>query len=166
MGLDEVGVDQSGKVDKTELNTAIVWCPLDEIAPNYSLYVPKEVTRKVRQRIYPQFKTDPNLRKRWFGPKMYAVSLYYLFKGAITDIERIHMEIEYEGHSDSILDTLDNWFRNEPTEFSRQKFIYPTDKADFKAHELSNLVREGEKQASRKLDFKDFRQKMLPSRLR
>ena len=164
MGLEHVGIDQSRRVDKNEYDTGIAYCPLDSMTPNYTILVPRSTTRKVRRRIRPKFKSYHDLRKKWFGPKMYAVTLYYLLKGSIVDIENIHIEKEYEGHQNAILDTIGNWFRDDGQSFNRSKFQCPPGRSDFKAHELSNKIRKRERQANRILEFEDFEKKMLPSR--
>lgn len=161
MGIQKVCIDQSGIVNKTDRDTALVYCPVNSQEPNYTILIEEETTAKVHSRLKQSFKQKH--RKNWFGPKMFAISLFHLLQGSLNDIDTIHMEEEYPGHMDAILDTLNNFYKETPTEFDREKFhIHPQNSKNVKqAHKLANKVREREQPYKAKLNYQDFRERLI-----
>ncbi|MFB6209190.1 MAG: hypothetical protein ABEJ56_03555 [Candidatus Nanohaloarchaea archaeon] len=159
MGIQTAGIDQSGKVNKSEHDTAIVYCPLDSKKPKCSVFIPKEVTIKVEDRLKKPFKR--NYRVSWFGPKMFSIGLYFLLRDVIEDINQIHMEDEYPGNMDAILDTLSNWFRDDRIEFDRDMITCPPAQNNFRAHELANEIRKNPDKSGIQLDYYHFKRKLL-----
>jgi len=136
MGLETAGVDQSGNIDRTNDDTAIVYCPLETEKPNYKVFIPKDVTSSVRKRIKPGYGD-----KGKFISKFYAAGLYYLLRGATDDIGEIVMEKEYEGKMNHIINITCCWIRDiYDGEASTSQFTIQDRQPDFPPDTLAKKI--------------------------
>lgn len=165
MGL-RIGVDQAGTVHKTNDHTVISWCDLNSTRDKSSIYVPKKVTSKVHQHLKPKFRSDSDLRLNSFNPKMFSVTLYYLLRDKINQIDHIVIEDEYPGNMPEVINNTCNWFRAEGKDVSNDIFKVQSTNTGFNAHKIANLVLDEPSKAKLDLDYWDFYHKMLPSQKR
>lgn len=152
MPLEKAGVDQSGNIDRTNNDTAIVYCPLDNEKPNYKLFIPRDVSSSVRERIKPNYED-----KGRFITKLYAACLYYLLRDVTTDINEIVMEEEYTGKMDHIINTTCNWIRDrDGREASVDQFTIQPRQPNFAPDTLAKKVLRNEVNPDEELSFRDF----------
>lgn len=155
-----MGIDQSGEIHDTNHPTGLAVCPINakSVEDSYTVLVPIDVTREVRQKI------GRNYNNKAFQPRMFAVGLYYLLQDRTNNIQSLYCEVEYTNHMDYLLNLTCNWLRD-----STPGSNFPIEKNDFqshsrehntRAHEVANLVRTGDLEPNRKLAYEDFANKM------
>lgn len=137
----QVEVDQSGKVEVTQKATVLALA--GEV--NFSLLLSAEVKRKVLAELE---RRRPDRSRTMHRMLVFSTLLFLLLKDHIHKLNRIIVDVEYDGHSATIKEHVLNLFRR------RRMMLDP---------EMLHFRRIGKKSPAHDLALKVFNYKVSPS---
>jgi len=101
----QVEIDQSGKVERTQVDTALAFASHNR---QFTIFIPASVKREVltvlRQRRTKRSKTKQHIL-------VFAILMFILIKDHVGQIDRIIIDIEYQGNEKLIREHLINLCR-------------------------------------------------------
>jgi len=125
-----IEVDQSGKIEQTDMDTIIAFSNRHQ----YAVLLPKEVKRRLIGRYR---------KERQIILKIFVACVYHCIKNYIHEIEFIVIDKEYEGKDDYIKSILLSFIRKEYPKFDKQLIKFSNVTKRSKAHEYAANIKRG-----------------------
>lgn len=126
----KIEIDQSGKIEQTDMDTIIAFSNRHQ----YAVLLPKEVKRKLIKKYR---------EGRQVILKLFVICVYYSIKDYLHEIEFIVIDKEYEGKDDYIKSLLLNFIRKDYPKFDRQLIKFSNVTKRSKAHEYAANIKRG-----------------------
>ena len=145
--MSNVEVDQSGKIERTQVNTALVFSDRIE-ASILILAVEKRVcVKKLRQR---------GESGRTMYLKLFAAALFLLLKDYLDQIGVITIDMEYLGKEAEIRTMLLNYIWKTDPAFSKERIVFRGVGKKSPAHQKALAVYRGEEEPDRKVRAREL----------
>ena len=146
-----IEVDQSGKIEQTEMDTVIAFSNYHQ----YAVLLPKEIKRKLINR----YRKDKQIILKFF-----VICVYYTIRDYLSQIEVIVIDNEYEGKQNYIKSLLLDLIRKNYKDFDKNliRITHITKKS--KAHEVAVNITRGFAKPQKTLSEKDI-EKMIQGAL-
>ncbi len=138
--MPNIEVDQSGKIERTQVNTALAFSDGIEASILILAVDKRECVRKLRQR---------GESGRTMYLKLFAAALFLLLKDYLDQLGVITIDVEYPGKDAEIRAMLlDRIWKIEPT-FSKERIVFRRIGKKSSSHRKALAVYRGEEQPDR-----------------
>lgn len=138
----QVEIDQSGKIGKTNEDTALAFSN----GRQFSVLIPRAVKqtclRTLRQQGY-----EPNT----IYLRLFVAGLYCLLREHIDVIDLAIIDVEYPGHSDTIRRYLLNLLRRDGADIRKERITFAYVGKESPAHDIALATFRGDRKANRVL---------------
>lgn len=142
-----VEVDQSGKVERTQVNTALAFSDGIEASILILAVEKRECVRRLRQR---------GESGTTFYLKLFAAALFLLLKDYLGQFGVITMDVEYPGKEDEIRAMLLNHIWEIDPGFSKERIVFRRIGKKSRAHRKALAVYRGEEKPDRKVRAREL----------
>ena len=145
--MSNVEVDQSGKIERTQVNTVLAFSDGIEASILILAVEKRMCVRKLRQR---------GESGRTFYLKLFAAALFLLLKDYLDQLEIITIDLEYPGKEVEIRAMLlDHIWKTDPA-FSKEQIVFRGVGKKSPAHQKALAVYRGEEEPDRKVRAREL----------
>ena len=145
--MSNVEVDQSGKIERTQVNTALAFSDRIEASILILAVEKRECVKKLRQR---------GESGRTMYLKLFAAALFLLLKDYLDQIDVITVDTEYSGKEAEIRAMLLNHIWKTDSTFSKERIVFRRVGKKSPAHRKALAVYRGEEEPDRKVRAREL----------
>ena len=145
--MSNVEVDQSGKIERTQVNTALAFSEGIEASILILAVEKRECVKKLRQR---------GESGRTIYLKLFAAALFLLLKDYLDQVKVITIDTEYPGKEAEIRAMLLNHIWKTDPAFSKERIVFRRVGKKSPAHRKALAVYRGEEEADRKVRAREL----------
>jgi len=142
-----IQVDQSGKIERTQRNTALALSNEIEYAVLFLAVEKRESVARLRQR---------GESGKTLYLKLFAAALFLLLEDHLDQLDEIVIDQEYPGKESQIRELLLNHIWKVSSSFSRERIVFRQIGKKSPAHRKALAVYRGKARADRKIRARDI----------
>lgn len=146
-----VEVDQSGKVERTQVDTVLAFAN----GQNYAIKMPASVKRQALEFLRQKPKHTRNKKAMYL--RLFSAGLFLLIKDQLRTGAEIIIDTEYTGSEADIRGLLLTWIRQIDPEFVKTRVVFRQIGKASPAHELALAVFRGHRRADHIVAFEELR---------
>ncbi|MGA9349158.1 MAG: hypothetical protein WBW48_10180 [Anaerolineae bacterium] len=146
----DVEVDQSGKVERTQMDTVLAFSN----NLRYAIRIPAAVKRAALHALRQRCKPSRSKKAIYVG--LFAAGLYLLLREHLDTLDYIIIDVEYPGREADIRGMLLLWIRRIDPEYPSERIVFRQVGKKSPAHNLAWEVYRGKHQADRVITEKEL----------
>ena len=145
--MSNVEVDQSGKIERTQVNTALAFSDGIEASILILGVEKRECVKKLRQR---------GESGKTFYLKLFAAALFLLLTDYLDQLEVITIDVEYPGKEAEIRAMLLDYIWKTDPAFSKERIVFRRVGKKSRSHRKALAVYRGEEEAGKKVRAREL----------
>ena len=145
-----VEVDQSGKVERTQIDTVLAFAN----GRSYAIRIPASVKRQALEFLRQKPRHAKNKKAMYL--RLFSAGLFILLKDQLKMCGEIIIDAEYTGSDADIRGMLLTWIRQTDSEFAKSRLAFRQIGKKSPAHNLALAVFRGVRRADYVVTFEDL----------